>query len=204
MFPSGVRVDLMCPERACIVLSDIAHHLSQINRFTGGTKIPYSVARHSLLVMRMAEQATIGMTEKFRADTMYAGLMHDASEAYLGDVSKPLKGLLPEYQRLEEKWSAVLYSRFGVSQDPIVWDIVSDCDEVAWAMESAWFQRDGDMPGLESVGAKCLFEHLKCLGKDSITKFFSPYGHPPSDAEGFSHNLNQLSQHISKLRRNHQ
>jgi hypothetical protein len=44
-----------------------------------------------------------------------AGLLHDASEAYLGDVVQPLKDLLPEYQAIEENFCKVLGVRFGVN-----------------------------------------------------------------------------------------
>jgi hypothetical protein len=48
------------------------------------------------------------------------GLMHDASEAYLGDVSTPLKTVLPEYRKLEEKFQEVIRRRFGLYDIGIV------------------------------------------------------------------------------------
>lgn len=65
--------------------ADIAHALALINRFTGHTSRPYSVAEHSLLVAGFAEAA--GATPVVQL----AALMHDAHEAYTGDVSSPVK-----------------------------------------------------------------------------------------------------------------
>jgi hypothetical protein len=66
-------------------LSDIAHHLSLINRFTGATTRPYSVAEHSLLCADIAEH------EGAPAGLQMAMLMHDAHEAYTTDLSSPAK-----------------------------------------------------------------------------------------------------------------
>ena len=103
MFVTKIDVDLENPEISMIDIRDIAHNLAGINRFVGGTVRPYSVAHHSLMV-------------SYRVEPCYAleGLLHDASEAYLGDVSGPLKRLLPDYQRLEAKWMGVIAERFGL------------------------------------------------------------------------------------------
>jgi hypothetical protein len=67
------------------LLQDIAHHLAQINRFTGACSRPYSVAEHSLLVERIG--ARRGASPILRL----ALLMHDAHEAYTSDLSSPAK-----------------------------------------------------------------------------------------------------------------
>jgi uncharacterized protein len=66
-------------------LKDIAHHLAQINRYTGACSRPYSVAEHSLLVERIGQQR--GATPILRL----ALLMHDAHEGYTTDLSSPAK-----------------------------------------------------------------------------------------------------------------
>jgi len=71
-----------------IDLQDIAHALAQINRYTGHTSRPYSVAEHSLLVADIAREA--GATPMLEL----AALLHDAHEAYTGDVSSPVKWAL--------------------------------------------------------------------------------------------------------------
>ena len=94
-------------------LPDISHALSIINRFTGHTKCPYSVAQHSVMVSKIC-------------DPRYAvwGLLHDASEAYLGDVATPLKNMLPEYRDLEEHIQRTIASKFG-----LVWPMPSEVKE---------------------------------------------------------------------------
>lgn len=78
---SGPGVLLGNPPR----IADIAHHLAQINRFTGACSRPYSVAEHSLLVER------IGAARGASTVTRLALLMHDAHEAYTSDLSSPAK-----------------------------------------------------------------------------------------------------------------
>lgn len=68
-----------------IDVSDIAHHLAQINRFTGACARPYSVAEHSLLVAELAAH------DGKSALVQLLGLLHDAHEAYTGDTSSPAK-----------------------------------------------------------------------------------------------------------------
>lgn len=66
-------------------IAEIAHALAQINRFTGHAKRPYSVAEHSLLVCSIAN------AEGATPIAQLAALMHDAHEAFTGDVSSPAK-----------------------------------------------------------------------------------------------------------------
>lgn len=74
---SGIKFDLDKPTKYMINLSDIAHQLSLINRFNGATHEPYSVAQHCIevsLVLPCLES-----------------LLHDAHEAYIGDICTPIK-----------------------------------------------------------------------------------------------------------------
>jgi hypothetical protein len=101
---SGRRVALLNPSPSQIVIGDIAHGLAHQCRFNGQTSKFYSVAQHSVLVASILPR-----------ELRLAGLLHDASEAYLGDVVQPLKDLLPEYQAIEENFCKVLGMRFGVN-----------------------------------------------------------------------------------------
>ena len=78
-----------------ISFKDITHTLSQQCRFTGHTKYFFSVAQHSLNVMRLI-QMNGGSPQ-----TQLCGLLHDASEAYICDIAKPVKPYLDNYEFIE-------------------------------------------------------------------------------------------------------
>lgn len=76
---------MLDPAACPVCIDDIAHHLSQINRFTGACIRPYSVAEHSLLVSEIAQRSGASLLVQF------AALMHDAHEAFTSDLSSPAK-----------------------------------------------------------------------------------------------------------------
>jgi hypothetical protein len=97
---------------------DIAHSLSMNNRFTGHTKFPYPVSQHSRL-------------GSYLVPPRYAMrfLLHDASEAYIGDVNRPLKHFTSagvEYRKIEAPIQALIYNNFGLApEDP---EIIHEID----------------------------------------------------------------------------
>lgn len=94
---TGPYYDFQNPSLAGVRVSDLARALSRLCRFTGHCARFYSVAEHSVWVShlvppRLARQA----------------LVHDLHEALVGDVSSPLKALIPDYKRIEhEAWVQV-------------------------------------------------------------------------------------------------
>ena len=94
-----------------IHIDDIAHHLSTSNRFVGALRTPVSIAQHSICVARLVRGWKGPEFGLF-------GLLHDASEAYLGDVSKWLKQhpSMGEYMAAEERAQQAIYEKFGLSQ----------------------------------------------------------------------------------------
>jgi len=93
----GRRIDLAGPAPGQIDGRDLAAHLAKIGRWTGATVTFYSVAQHSLLVAdeaaRLARLAGAADDEA-RAAIELAALLHDAHEAYLGDIATPIKRCL--------------------------------------------------------------------------------------------------------------
>lgn len=86
---SGTTVNLLDPDPETIRLDDIAHHIARIHRYTGGTE--WSVAAHSLCVAML-------VPPEFKLEA----LLHDAHEAYVGDVSAPVKAAMRELVVIEQ------------------------------------------------------------------------------------------------------
>lgn len=120
---SGKLFDFLDPHGSGFDIDDIAHGLAHVCRYAGQCKAFYSVAEHSLLV----------------ADTVnefaYEALLHDAAEAFIGDVTRPLKQLLPEYKRIEAAVEDAIIERFGM--DRRFKEIVKQADLRVLAAEQA-------------------------------------------------------------------
>ena len=131
---TGAQFDLRSPQAAQVSTLDIAHSLALTNRFTGHTSRPYSVAEHSLLVEEIMWREFGPMPTA----ALLAALVHDAHEAYLGDISTPLKQALGHW-KLEDVegpiWHAVQqhFSTRTASRDYA--SIIKRCDLMALAME---------------------------------------------------------------------
>ena len=97
----------MTPDDIC--LEDIAHALSLSCRGGGHLKYFYSVAQHSLNCA--VEARARGWSERLQL----ACLLHDASEAYLSDVIRPIKGRLTNYLEIEAAVMEKILDKFGLS-----------------------------------------------------------------------------------------
>lgn len=129
---SGRRLDLAAPHQADILPMDIAWALAQTNRFTGHCLRPYSVAEHSLLVCHLAEHI-------WRLDVhgLFAALMHDAHEAYTGDLSSPAKQAMGEpWRQFEGRIEHTVRSAFGMHNATAMHrEAIKLCDLTALATE---------------------------------------------------------------------
>lgn len=91
-----------------VKIEDIAHALSQMCRANGHFRTFYSVAQHSINCAQEARAR--GWSDRIQL----ACLLHDASEAYISDVTRPVKCYLDEYRKIECKLQQVIYEKFGV------------------------------------------------------------------------------------------
>lgn len=105
-----------------VFISDIAHALSMQCRFGGHLPFFYSVAQHSVLVANILP-----------SQERLVGLLHDASEAYIQDVVRPIKNHLTNYKEIERLNEVVIFSKFGLSY-PIS-DAVKEADDCILATE---------------------------------------------------------------------
>lgn len=123
------------PEPSKINLTDIAHALSQLNRWGGHTRLPYSVAQHSVLVARRLAGRGTGSLGFGSMRLASYGLLHDSTEAYMGgDIVSPIKRHVPELMALERGIANAITERFGLPlgalEDPEVKQ--ADLDMLAW------------------------------------------------------------------------
>ena len=103
---TGIHFDPASPDPALIDARDIAHALSLITRGNGHVKSFWSVAQHCLSCE--AEAAARGQSVRVRL----ACLLHDAGEAYLCDLMRPVKALLPLYSQMETRLLEAIWSKF--------------------------------------------------------------------------------------------
>lgn len=114
---SGEEIDPLAPVVDRIHIEDIAHSLANSCRFTGHTREFYSVAQHSVLCSRNVS-----------APNMFTALLHDASEAYLSDIARPIKHD-PDfggfYHAFEQQLERVIGERFG-----LIWPYPDEIHEI--------------------------------------------------------------------------
>lgn len=104
---SGQQVDIESPQPDSIRIEDIAHALSFLCRGSGQANFFFSVARHCVYCAREAEARGLSR------EVALACLLHDASEAYMTDVPKPIKdNLIPQYRQYEDALLSCIYEKF--------------------------------------------------------------------------------------------
>lgn len=104
---SGFKFDLIEPDPDSIDIFDISHSLSNKCRFGGHTNRFYSVAEHSIL-----------LSELIITDNIYLkliALLHDAEEAYTGDVTQPLKALLDGFSLIAGNIRRRIFKKFDIA-----------------------------------------------------------------------------------------
>lgn len=155
---SGTYFDFLDPESADFLIEDIAHGLSNICRFAGHSRFFYSVAQHSVYVSEIVppEMAMIG-------------LMHDAAEAFIGDMAKPLKDLCPDYRQIENRVERALFAKHGLRLPMPVEVKEADVTMLATEQLALMSNRDDwdycrgrapidmDIPFMEALNARLFF-----------------------------------------------
>jgi 5'-deoxynucleotidase YfbR-like HD superfamily hydrolase len=133
---SGIFIEPCNPDPVDIIITDIGHCLALANRWAGNTQylidLPeigveagdpfvYTVAQHSCIVHDIIVRLH-GSVPAFYA------LMHDASEAYLMDIPRPIKPELTNYYEIEARLMAVILDKFGVTLNDEIKKLVVEID----------------------------------------------------------------------------
>ena len=153
----GNQFDPKTSKISHIDINDIAHALSNICRYTGHTRRFYSVAEHSVLTYRLAAFHWPNDLE-----VQWACLLHDATEAYIGDISTPLKQLLPNFNEIEKILAESIADEFNIKTTRDIQRKVKQVDKEALATEAkVLFSKVDDWKALEGVNT---YNHLLPLG----------------------------------------
>lgn len=156
------------PRAEDIEIQDIAHALSLQCRYGGHCRRFYSVAQHSVLVSRYLDD------DGYSKTMALTGLLHDAAEAYLVDMPRPLKHSpeMAQYVALENVVQSTIYEKFGL--EPTEPKQVKRADNDMLTLEMAYL-----MP--ELVG-RLFYEH-RGLNYDALNNRYAFITLPPDDAE---------------------
>jgi hypothetical protein len=100
---SGIKFNVFKPLQKDVRIGDIAHALAMCTRFNGHLPEYYSVAEHCVIMSYLVEP-----------EHALAALLHDAAEAYLSDVPRPIKYMLPNITKLDAEVSSCILRKFGV------------------------------------------------------------------------------------------
>lgn len=143
-----------------INITDIAKGLSNTCRFSGQLEEFYSVAQHSVAV-----------SEMLPPEYALEGLLHDAAEAYMSDITSPLKKLLPDYQELERYLMLVINCEFGVDFTKASKEMVKQAD---WK-RLLWEARDLKGEVWEPETLLPTAKVFPLLPKDAYKQFMSKF-----------------------------
>lgn len=101
---SGRYFDFVDPKPEQIATEDLAWGQAMTCRFGGQSLHFYSVAQHARLVSEIVPPGHA-----------FAALMHDAAEAYVGDMVGPLKQLCPDFKAIEKRVEAAIFAKYGIA-----------------------------------------------------------------------------------------
>lgn len=124
---TGKVLNIHNPRVDLIDIEDIARQLSRIPRYNGATRSTYTAAQHSVLVATLINPPSLFLH----------GLLHDATEAYLGGIIKPLKEDLNDYLAIELHWQLAIEERFNLQTlDPLhTLTQIKKADIIAYLLE---------------------------------------------------------------------
>jgi len=139
----GEKFTPLEPDINKIHIEDIAHSLSLMCRANGHIDYFFSIAQHSINCANEAKAR--GYTSKVQLSC----LIHDASEAYISDITRPVKRYLPEYKEIEKRLQDVIYTKFlggCIPEDEIMLVNQIDNEMLACEMSCLMKRASGNNP----------------------------------------------------------
>lgn len=128
---SGKEFKPFAPRPEDVFIEDIALALSHLCRYNGHCKKFYSVAEHS-----------VHCSNHVAPGHEFAALMHDATEAYVGDLVRPIKVYIPDFNEMEDNvWKKAIAPKFGLPQE--LSKEVHDVDNIILVTEARDLLPDG-------------------------------------------------------------
>lgn len=127
---SGQKIDFADPKPENIRLLDIMMGWQNTCRFSMQTDVMYGVSSHTLNLLALASQRYPNDIELQKAI-----FLHDASEAYTGDVARPLKALCPDFQAVEDRLTSAICEHFNFPVKMLYNDRVKSLDEELYPLE---------------------------------------------------------------------
>jgi hypothetical protein len=177
---TGNRIYLGDIDENDINILDITQRISRINRWNCATKINWTVGQHSLMAYEIAELLQIGLTVREKGALKIACIMHDFTEAYIGDLIRPVKKILGgKIESIEGEIWQTIKKAFGVSK-VITEDIEKKCkmidDICCWieGMEVACLDSESiaviDRDKSKRIGGRTYEELLMLVREDIIVE----------------------------------
>lgn len=170
---SGIFIDVSNITIDNIYLYDIIHALCHESRFNGQSKKIYTVGSHVLNGYNLLK------SQNYNNKILLEWLLHDATEAYCKDMPKPIKNLLPDYEKFESKLGSLIAYKYGF-KDNTMSPEVKQMDEYMLNLEWNTVFR-----------TNLLKNHsIKKVKKGLIKAFKEVYNHPEMNDEfNFKHEL---------------
>lgn len=157
---SGREFHILGDDASEVCIEDIAAALSKLCRYTGQGCGFLSVAEHS-----------VGVSLLVPPDKALGALLHDASEAYLNDISTPVKRLLPQYKHLERRVQGRIARKFGLPEGFDTDADIHAADRLMLQAEAAVLLPSGGR-GWGFVGAPVTLVSIECLAPEAAKKVF--------------------------------
>ena len=166
---SGIHFDLARPHFHMVEIADISHHLSQVCRWAGATQSFWSVAQHSVILSYIVPK-----------ELQQWALMHDAAEAYIGDITRPFKNMLHGVRAVEEAIMEAICKKFELPY-PEPSELMDYDDQIQrWEALTLLGQHDGNF--IDRAGMLCEMAALTPYQQMAIPAYaLEPKG--PQEAE---------------------